>query len=116
MYDEVKGYLPAVYDKDGHVSLPALPITKDLLALPKEEYQIPYIEFFEIEKFISNYVPPHSWHSPPRSPLTVDEIEVLYHNMVLLASLFSDDVFPEVPTRDSCRELKKVLGKHGMIE
>ena len=107
MYEEVKGY---IYDGS------LIPITKDLLTRPKEDYQVPHVEFLELENFMLNDVPPHSHYSPPRSPFTVAEIEILYHNMVLLASLFCDAVFPEVPTRDSCIELTKALDKYGMLE
>ncbi len=69
-----------------------------------------------MENFIAGGCPDHSRDSPPYPPPTTEEIGTLYHNLVLLVSLYCDETFPEVPTEDSCRKLILELDKYELIQ
>ena len=109
MYDEIRGY---VLEDDGSQT----PITKDILKHPKSDYQVSFAELYDMENFIAGGCPSHSWDSPPHPPPTAEEISILYHNLVLLVSLYCGETFPEVPTQDSCSKLIIELDKYKLIE
>lgn len=102
MFEDVKGF---VLEED-NVTL--TPITKDILDDPT--YEVPMIEYVDLQDFIHGRC-----DGPVITELSPEDIDVIYHNMVLIASLLGNDEFPETPTRSSCQDLLMFLYDHNML-